>query len=477
MNWLNKHLSFRADLFVTLLNGLVVIGGIFILNGLIARIHGLEVLGEFLLIKRILSAVIGILLIGMNIGLPNYLSKKFNKTYGDSSFILLIVITIPLTIIFITGIIWLNVTGFSSDYFWIYILFSLSISVQSITYGLFRGHMNMIGANVVQLLGSAIIPILVFTFVKDLYIGLLWIGSSVLSIMMIGFVVRNNGIDILNVDYKKIKEIFKYGYVRIPSFVSQFILLAGVSIFLAQTESFENVAYFNSSLSLVRLSLIFVNPIGMVLLPRISNRLANSEKNDITLTLNIFFKAGVVFSVITSMICYLYTAFILKYWLGEASDTGITILRITIWALPFYTLSGLTRSPIDAASKRGLNSLIYGFAAMSMIIIIFLGKLYGLDTLSTALYSFLISHFIAGIISAYFIKKLYNYWLWDYKLIRDIIVCVIMMSTLKLIISFSKLTILLELGITIVIYFTIGLIFIKYAKTGWIAELKRKLIV
>ena len=48
MNWLNKHLSFKDDLMVTLINGVIVIGGIFVLNGLIARIHGLDVLGEFL---------------------------------------------------------------------------------------------------------------------------------------------------------------------------------------------------------------------------------------------------------------------------------------------------------------------------------------------------------------------------------------------------------------------------------------------
>ena len=91
MNWLNKHLSFKADIIVTLLNSLVVIGGIFILNGLIARIHGISILGEFLLIKRTLSAFVGILLIGMNVGLPYYLSRNLEKSYGDNSFLLFII--------------------------------------------------------------------------------------------------------------------------------------------------------------------------------------------------------------------------------------------------------------------------------------------------------------------------------------------------------------------------------------------------
>ena len=92
MNWLYKHLTFKNDVIVTLLNGLVIIGGVFILNGLIARIYGLEILGEFLLVKRTFSAVVGILLIGMNIGLPNYLSKNLEKSYGDNTLILFIIV-------------------------------------------------------------------------------------------------------------------------------------------------------------------------------------------------------------------------------------------------------------------------------------------------------------------------------------------------------------------------------------------------
>ena len=84
MKLLNKNLPFKYDIMVTLINGIVVIGGIFILNGLIARLHGLHVLGEFLLVKRTISSSMGILLIGLNIALPNYLSRNFDKSYADN---------------------------------------------------------------------------------------------------------------------------------------------------------------------------------------------------------------------------------------------------------------------------------------------------------------------------------------------------------------------------------------------------------
>ncbi len=475
MNWLNKHLSFKADLMVTLLNGLIVIGGVFILNGLIARIHGLEVLGEFLLVKRTLTAVVGILLIGMNVGLPNYLSRNFERSYGDITIIIFFVITIPSTLLLISGILWLNISGFYTDYFWVYLIFSLGISAQFITYALYRGYMNMIGANIVQLLGTAIIPIVIFMNVKDINEGLLWIGSSILIIMVFAFIIRNKGLNFLEVTFSNFKKIIHFGIERIPSFISQFILLAGIPIYLAQTVNFESVAYFNSSLSLVRLSLIIVNPIGMVLLPRISNKIASGANEDIANILIIFFKAGIVFSVIGTVFCYINAHFILEFWLGEISDSGITILRLAILALPFYTFSGLARSPIDAVSERGYNSLIYGLAAVSMIIFIIIGKNYNLDLLKTALFSFLFSHIIAGLGSGFFLQRLYNFSFIDFKLIRDIFAITFIMIIINQIVSYTHLSILSQFILVSTIYIVIGIVIFHFVKIGWIAELKEKI--
>lgn len=471
----SHKLSFKSDFIVTFLNGLIVIGGVFILNGLIARIHGLELLGEFLLIKRTLSAVVGILLIGMNVGLPNYLSRNFQRSFGDISFILFIIVTIPLTVILIISILWFDITGFYSEHFWIYIIFSLGISAQFITYALYRGYMNMIGANIFQLLGTAIIPIIVFTFVIDLYEGFSWIGSCVLIVMIFAFIIRNKGINIHEINFEQSKKIIIYGLERIPSFVAQFILLAGIPLFLAQTVNFESVAYFISSLSLVRLSLIIVNPIGMVLLPRISNKIASGAMDDVANFLNIFLKAGIVFSVIGTAYFYINAPLILMFWLGEVSETGITILRLTILALPFYTFSGLTRSPIDAVSEKGYNSLIYGLAAVVLITIIFIGKTLGFDLLTTALVSFIISHIVAGLLGAFFIQRFYHNKLWNLELIRDIVIGTLIIFLISHLFSLLNISTVSQLITTSVIYVIVGIIIFKYSKTGWLADLKLKI--
>jgi len=475
MNWLNKHISFKADIILTLLNSLVVIGSIFILNGLIARIHGINILGEFLLIKRTLSAFVGILLVGMNVGLPNYLSRNFEKSYGDNSFLLFIIITIPLTIIFIGSICWLEITGFNADNFWIYMIFSLSISAQFITYALYRGYMNMIGANIFQLLGAAVIPIIIFSFILDIYTALFWIGLSVLIIMLLSFINCNKGISVSAINAHQSKEIIKYGMERMPSFISQFILLAGIPIFLANKVDFESVAYFNSGLSLVRISLIFVGPIGMVLLPRISNKIAGGTKDDVVKLLDVLFTAGIVCSVIITVYCYINAPLILKLWLGQISETGLRILRFAILALPFYAFSSLTRSPIDAVSERGYNSLVYGFGALSMAIIIFIGRALQIDLLTTALFSFLISHIMTGIASSYYIKKLYLLRIWNFKLFCEIVFSIVIMCLVHYLVSQAVASDLSQCMIASFIYLLMGGSIIKFTSTGWLAELKTKI--
>ena len=470
MKILNKNLSFKYDIIVTLINGIIVIGGIFILNGLIARLHGLHTLGEFLLIKRTILSSMGIILIGLNIALPNYLSRNFDRSYADNSYMLFLLITFPLTILSIILVMWFEINGFNKNYFWYYVIFSFGMSSQFMTYAIFRGYMNMIGANIFQLIGTAIIPILVFIYVSTVHESLFWIGSISIFVMISSFLFRNQGFRLYTVSIDKIKKIFFYGFERVPSFISQFILLAGVPIFIAQKVDFDSVAYFNSSLSLVRLALIIVNPIGLVLLPRISNKVASGSLEEINKKLFIILKAGAFFSIIASIYCYANAPIIFKYWLGSESYRGVQILRLTILALPFYTLAGLSRSPIDAISERGYNSIIYTISATIMLLLLYLGKMLQYDYLYTAIFSFVTSYVFSAVLSMLLIKKFYKSRLWTYELFRDIILGGLLLYIINyFLIGISD---LFQIFIQTTIYLLIGLVYILRVKSGWMVELK-----
>ena len=100
-NVLKKEMSFSKDFLVTVINAVGIIAGVFLLNAYIARIHGIEILGEYLFIRRTVYSAIGILLIGMNIGLPYYIAKGNNDSYGKSAIITFIFISMPLLLVFI----------------------------------------------------------------------------------------------------------------------------------------------------------------------------------------------------------------------------------------------------------------------------------------------------------------------------------------------------------------------------------------
>jgi hypothetical protein len=113
-------------------------GGVFLLNGMVARLHGLEILGEFLLVKRTFFTSVSLFLIGTNLGLANYLSKNNERQYGDAAFQLFIILSLPLIIGCIYGLQWYQIEGINSEIFWPYFLFAMGICIQFLAFSLFR---------------------------------------------------------------------------------------------------------------------------------------------------------------------------------------------------------------------------------------------------------------------------------------------------------------------------------------------------
>ena len=190
-NLLNKQLSFRKDLILTVINGFIVLFGIFLLNGYIARVFGIEYLGEYLLVRRVVFSLVAILLFGMNIGLPSLIARKI-ANIGDIGFLIFLIFTIPLALIISIFMHYDMIGDFPKLSYSSYFLFITGISLQFLTYGLYRGHLNMIGANLIQFISTALIPIGIFLFNFSLEKSLLWIGVLLIIFNLKHYLVRNN---------------------------------------------------------------------------------------------------------------------------------------------------------------------------------------------------------------------------------------------------------------------------------------------
>lgn len=401
---INKSNRFTVDLFITFINSIAVIVGVFIINWYIARNHGTEILGHYLYFRRVFTSLIGVSLVGMNIGLPYFLPRSRYTGIKNSVFKIFIFLSIPILVIIsllISGSISLENNKIS---IFVYIIYGIGLNSQAITYALYRGKLKMFKASMLQFICVALVPFAMFYIYLDFSTILLSISLLTIGISSIGWLqsAPNSSSNKVKIKLK----LFKFGIVRIVGFIGQAALLTGIPIILANTVHISNIAYFNSSLSVFRLILLILGPISIILLPRISKAFENGINNDVIMKLELLIYWTIVFSWIISFPLFIIGPKLLILWLGGEMTNNINIIGRMFVTMPLYAITIILRSPIDAVSKRGYNTIIYTISAIFMfisyIVLIHLNDNY----IVSAVISFFIGYSVAALLSMYFAKKL-----------------------------------------------------------------------
>lgn len=408
MKILFKQLPFKQDLILTTINSICLIIGVFFINALIARTHGLDVLGEYLLLRRTSYSFVGVMLVGINISLPAFIAKQNNNGYLESAITAFVFLSVPIVAFFVLLIKYNWITGFEANYVMSYTVYLLGICLQYLVYGLYRGFMNMVGANIFQLCLSAVVPILMFYNLESFSEIISNIGIILIVISTIAILIRNKGLAFNKITKENFRQFLNFGLVRVPSQIAQFFLLAGPPLLIASHVSFEDLSYFNSSLSLVRIFLIIVGPLGILLLPRISKALHEKKNVSVKNHLNTMIGLVVLIGTIMSISLSLIGPELVQIWLGKISDNGRDIVTYLMMVIPFYALVGVLRSPIDASSQKGYNSNIYIISVLAMFITykIFIEITH--DYVISGVVCFIIGYLVASIYSLYMIKKMYG---------------------------------------------------------------------
>ena len=467
-------MTIKQDFIMTLVNGLVVMIGIFLLNGYVARHHGLETLGHYLLVRRTSYAVVGVLLLGMNVGLPNFVAKDQKESFGDSAIVILFTFTLPVLLLLTYFVSSGFISGFLPDLSWTYFAFALAVCIQSITYGLYRGHLRMVGANLIHLISTAVIPFVAFIILDKVDVIFRIIAICVTVVASASYLVRNHGFNPLRVKLKVLKRLALYGFKRIPSFASQFILLAGVPLLVMSHVSFSDISYLNSTISLVRIFLVFVGPLGIILLPRISQALAQGKVDQVKRGIEMLLMWVLFGGLLMSFSLSLFGPEILKLWLGNVSVNGAWTARVLLIALPFYAIVGVLRSPIDAASERGYNSIIYSLAAVLLLISFFLMKSAGISVLKAGVISFLIGYITAAIFSLLIVYKLLNVQPFNMSLLIHMIAGCLLVVVGNYIVIRTHLQHSMQIVVFFLAFLILFLIFVLKSRREWVIEFRKQ---
>ncbi|UCH62357.1 MAG: hypothetical protein JSU77_11200 [Fidelibacterota bacterium] len=466
------EMGFRGDVFITLLNGIGVIAGVLVLYGLIARFMGVEALGEFLLVRRITFPLMGILLVGMTTGLPYYVSRLGDNAYGSAALLLFGLLTLPLISLASVALHYGVLSGFPHTLALPFFIFAVGYALQFLVYGLFRGHLNILGANLLQLIGTGLIPVgLFFLLYRRGIPSLLMafgLGTLILS-GLAGIIKLRDGWS--GVDGRKIAQLLVYGVQRVPSSLAFFILLGGVPLLILSSTSKAEIAFVNSGISLIRLFMVVVGPLGVVLLPRLSKALAADQKARIIDGLEALVKTTFLVGVTLAIFLSINSEALMRVWLGSESTAGADIVALIVLALPFYLLMAVLRAPIDAASVRGYNSLIYGAAALALLTIFYGLKLAGVDSTVAGAISFIGGHMTGSVASLYYTYKFYGINItspWYLMTVLGMVTfSIILVCSINALVS-GLLSLLLG-GITLLL--ALGLLFMK-SRSAWIVDFR-----
>ena len=147
----------------------------------------------------------------------------------------------------------------------------------------------------------------------------------------------------------------------------------------------------------------------------------NNELQKISHPLTLMMQIGILISFLTCIYLFVFAESILDLWLGNVNSDAIFMLRMILFSLPAHTIAGLARSPIDAHSEKGHNSIVYGLSVFSLAGTFILTNCLGLNSLLCIMLSFNISQLVAGLSSFIILKKIYNIKILSYSFCRDIL--------------------------------------------------------
>ena len=278
------------------------------------------------------------------------------------------------------------------------------------------------------------------------------------------------------VDWPKVWQLLTYGVQRVPGFLAQFILMGGVPLLILSQTGKADIAFVNSGISLIRLFLVGVGPMGIVLLPRLSKALAANQRARVAGGLEVLGKTTFLVGVALALFLSMNSAALLSVWLGNKGVAGAEVVRLIVLALPFYLLMVVLRSPIDAASARGYNSLVCGTAALALLVIFYGLRLAGLAGVEAGAISFVAGHLTGAVACLYYTRKFYgisiiNTW-YLITVLGAVAFCYAIIYSVNALVS-GLLSLLLG-GIALLM--ALGLFFLK-SRSAWIVDFRSLVMI
>ncbi|PIE50801.1 MAG: hypothetical protein CSA38_01365 [Flavobacteriales bacterium] len=352
-----------------------------LINKLLSNHLSVEEYGQFNIIKRTATIISFVLLAGMGIAIPKYVPQ--NKTdigkfqYIFSGFFLVLMISV----VFFVGILVFeskaNDIIFNGDEdIMVAYFYGISITFLSFLYAYYRGLNKILSFNLIQMLVQFLILVVAYFCTKNVFVFIKYsivvnFGVFVVFSLLEGKKYFKIGQKVIKENLiPSLKELWSFGYSRMVGDLFLFSLTAVPLLIVNKKFTEVEVAYFSVAITLTSLVSPIFSYIGVILLPKVSQAMAENKIHEVFKTINKFMAMYIVLSVGIIGFIYLFDDFLIRlFFSAEYLPSKNIIFWVSFGILP-NALYLLLRNPIDAYSKIPFNTInliiacVIGFSMM-----------------------------------------------------------------------------------------------------------------
>jgi len=359
------------DLGVTTAGEAVVLVGSVLVVSAFGRWLGAAALAEYLLLRR----VVALLQPGVQLGLPLAVARQVAVASGKgkpdrlpylvAGLLLASALAVALGMTlnlaprqFAAGL--FGDAGHSGLILPLWLLL-VGLAAQQFVYCFYQGQLALGRAALVHVSGLALVPLTAVA-------GLAWTGSVAFIVQLMGALTLLAALLLapaglwstvragLRHHTDKVRELLRYGIPRLPGDLGLASFLALGPILAAHRLSLAQVSPLLIGQTFLTLGAAALTPLGLVLLPKLSQMLAQNRKAEVREQLGLLASALVDVSLFACVQLIVFADAVIVVWLGAEFGSATPVVRLTLLALPFYLIYVGLRSAIDAASVRAHNA-------------------------------------------------------------------------------------------------------------------------
>ena len=325
---------------------------------------------EYALSRRALSLIQPALILGFGVAIPRYVAYSSQSMTKHSDFyfvsgggLLLLVVLVASSVMYLfkDNIAFLIFGAREYNY----LIFPLGLMLAGIVshllcYTYFQGKLDMVKANVLQIINIAVIPLVAFLFSNNTakilaVMGMLWLSTSMISCFLILRRLEKPGTILDILPYAK--ELLIYGIQRVPGDFGLAALLSLVAIFTAHTGGgVEQAGYVAFGVSILSAAGSVFAPIGIVLLPQASQMVAKVEMARLRYYVKRILALTIVSTLIGLILFIMFGEEIIRLYLGSSFLGVASAAKLIALGVVPYAVFVSMRSILDSYYLRAVNA-------------------------------------------------------------------------------------------------------------------------